>query len=239
MGRRNAPDAYFAGSDQQDVMSRTIVIGDIHGCLKALDAVLRAVNLQSDDTLVTIGDYVDRGPDSKGVIERLIGLKDQVNLVPLLGNHEEMMLESLEKHAEPYGWFLHGGSTTMESYGFEGDMSVVPPSHLEFLRELKPYHETSTHFFIHANYDPRLPLAEQPPKLARWVKLTERIPGPHQSGKKAVVGHTHDPEGQIFRLPHLTCIDTYCYGGRWLTAMDLQSNAIWQATPEGQLIASP
>lgn len=220
-------------------MPRTIVIGDIHGCLKALETLLQAMDLQPSDTVITIGDYVDRGPDSKGVIDRLILLKDQVNLVPLLGNHEEMMIEALDKQGEPYAWFMHGGAKTMESYGFEGDTSVVPPSHLEFLRGLKPYHESDTHFFVHANYDPRLPLEDQPAQLLRWVKLTERMPGPHRSRKKAIVGHTHDPEGQIFRLPHLICIDTYCYGGRWLTAMDVQSEAIWQANPEGELITSP
>jgi serine/threonine protein phosphatase 1 len=220
-------------------MPKTIVIGDIHGCLKAFNAILQALQLTPDDTVITIGDYVDRGPDSRGVIDRLIALRDQVQLVPLLGNHEEMMLEVLDKKVEPYSWFMHGGAKTMESYGFEGDMAIVPESHLEFLRNLLPYHETDTHFFVHANYDPRLPLAEQPPQLLRWVKLTERMPGPHQSRKKAVVGHTHDPEGQILKLPHLVCIDTYCYGGRWLTAMDIDTLSLWQATEEGELIASP
>jgi serine/threonine protein phosphatase 1 len=220
-------------------MSRTIVIGDIHGCLKALDAVLRAIALQPDDLLITIGDYVDRGPDSKGVIERLIRLQDEVKLVPILGNHEEMMLSALDRQTSPYSWFMHGGAMTMESYGFVGDISVIPPKHFDFLRSLKPYFETDTHFFVHANYDPKLALAEQPSHLLRWVKLSERMPGPHLSDKIAIVGHTHEPEGRIVRLPHLICIDTYCYGGRWLTAMDVQSEEIWQANSEGELIALP
>lgn len=220
-------------------MPKTVVIGDIHGCLQAFDAILQAVDLQPDDTLVTVGDYVDRGPDSKGVIERLIQLRDQVKLVPLLGNHEEMMLDSLDGKIPPYGWFNHGGVQTLDSYGFSGDPKVIPASHMEFLRGLATYHETETHFIVHANYEETLPLPEQPSDLLRWVKLTERMPGPHISGKQAVVGHTHDREGQILRSPHLICVDTYCYGGRWLTAIDLESNAVWQATRTGELITSP
>jgi serine/threonine protein phosphatase 1 len=217
---------------------RTIVIGDIHGCLQALDAILAAIRPQPNDTLVTVGDYVDRGPDSKGVIERLLSLREQVHLVPLLGNHEEMMLDALEKRIEPFGWLNHGGAQTLESYGFTGDTNVVPETHLELLRNLQTYFENDTHFVVHANYDPRLPLAEQPTELLRWVKLTERMPGPHVSGKIAVVGHTHDRQGEILKLPHLICLDTYCYGGRWLTAMDLDSQMVWQATREGELVTS-
>lgn len=220
-------------------MPKTLVIGDIHGCLQAFDAILQAADLQPDDTLVTVGDYVDRGPDSKGVIERLIQLRDRVQLVPLLGNHEQMMLDSLDGKIAPYGWFNHGGVQTLDSYGFSGDPKVIPESHMDFLRGLASYYETDTHFIVHANYDPTLPLEEQPNDLLRWVKLTERMPGPHISGKKAIVGHTHDREGQILRVPHLVCIDTYCYGGRWLTAIDIESNAIWQATRSGELITAP
>ncbi len=223
---------------RNDMKPRTIVIGDIHGCLQALDAILAAIRPQPNDTLVTVGDYVDRGPDSKGVIERLLSLREQVHLVPLLGNHEEMMLDALEKRIEPFGWLNHGGAQTLESYGFTGDTNVVPETHLEFLRNLQTYFENDTHFVVHANYDPRLPLAEQPTELLRWVKLTERMPGPHVSGKIAVVGHTHDRQGEILKLPHLICLDTYCYGGRWLTAMDLDSQMVWQATREGELVTS-
>lgn len=217
---------------------RTIVIGDIHGCLPALDTILAAIRLQPEDTLVTVGDYVDRGPDSRGVIERLMSLRETIRLVPLMGNHEEMMLDALEKRIEPFGWLNHGGAQTLESYGFMGDTSVVPESHLDFLRNLQPYFENETHFVVHANYDPRLPLSEQPTELLRWVKLTERFPGPHISGKIAIVGHTHDRQGEIVKLPHLVCIDTYCYGGRWLTAMDLETQSVWQATASGELVTS-
>jgi serine/threonine protein phosphatase 1 len=217
-------------------MSRTIVIGDIHGCLSAFDALLNALALSSDDSLITLGDYIDRGPNSKGVIERLIELQDSVNLVPLMGNHEEMMLAVLDRRMEPFGWLNHGGVDTMDSYGFSGDLSVIPEEHRVFLRNLKTFHETPSHFMVHANYDPTLPLANQPEDLLRWIKISELLPPPHVSGKRAILGHTHDRNGEIFNIPHLVCIDTYCYGGKWLTAIDVETDEIWQANRDGELV---
>lgn len=216
-------------------MSRTIVFGDIHGCLAAFDTLLAAIQPESSDTIVTVGDYVDRGPDSKGVLDRLLELEQKLNLVPLLGNHEEMMLAVLEHRMEPYGWLNHGGVETMESYGFNGDLNCVPKSHIDLIKRMPSFFETDTHFVVHANYDPQLPLSEQPNELLRWLKITEILPDPHMSGKRAVVGHTHDRQGEIFEVPHLVCIDTYCYGGHWLTALELESGKIWQASPDGVL----
>ncbi len=216
-------------------MRRTIAIGDIHGCLEALDALLDAIKPTKNDTIVTVGDYVDRGPDSRGVIERLMQLEETTNLIPLMGNHEEMLIAVLDRQMEPYGWLNHGGVETMESYGFSGDLNCIPPSHRDFLKRLGEYYENDTHFVVHANYDPDQELADQPSDLLRWVKISNVLPGPHLSGKKAIVGHTHDRQGEIFQVPHLVCIDTYCYGGKWLTAMELETGKVWQANPDGSM----
>ncbi len=214
---------------------RLIAIGDIHGCTEALDAILAAISLQADDSLVTLGDYVDRGPDSKGVIDRLIALRSQCNLVPLLGNHEEMMLDVVRDGQPPYRWLQFGGVETLDSYRFAGDMAVISKEHRDFFASLLDYYETDEHFFVHANYDPQLALAEQPRQLLRWQKLTDSTPAPHISGKRAVVGHTHDQGGEIFDIGHLICLDTYCYGGGWLTALDMNSGEIWQSDMAGEL----
>ncbi len=220
-------------------MARTIAIGDIHGCLAALEALLTEIKPSADDVVVTVGDYVDRGPDSKGVIDRLLLLETECRLVPLRGNHEEMMLEVLEGRMPPFQWLNFGGVETMESYGFIGDLNCVPKAHRDFLSRLSTFYETDTHFVVHANYDPELPLDEQPDDLMRWVKISHRLPEPHVSGKRAVVGHTHDREGRIFEVPHLICIDTYCYGGKWLTALELETGNIWQSDPEGRILRRP
>jgi serine/threonine protein phosphatase 1 len=214
---------------------RTIAIGDIHGCLKALDALLQAIQPTKDDTIITLGDYVDRGPDSKGVIDRLIALGNETRLVTLMGNHEEMMLSVVKDREEPYRWLQYGGVDTLDSYGFGGDLSVVPQSHLDFLTNLDEFFETDSHIFLHANYNPLLPLRDQSTELLRWVKLSEYLPEPHMSGKRVVLGHTHDRGGEVFWLDHLICLDTYCYGGGWLTAFDVDSEEIWQADSKGQL----
>jgi len=216
-------------------MPRTIAIGDIHGCLAALDCVLEAIQPGPEDTIITVGDYVDRGPNSCGVLDRLLQLEKSTNLIALQGNHEEMMLAVLERRVEPYSWLNHGGVDTMESYGFAGDLACVPESHREFIKRMPNFFENETHFVVHANYDPDLPLTEQPDDMLRWVKITNSLPAPHQSGKIAIVGHTHDRLGEIFRIPHLICIDTYCYGGKWLTALELGTDCIWQSSPEGVL----
>lgn len=220
-------------------MARTIAIGDIHGCLAALDAVLAAINPKPDDTIVTLGDYVDRGPNSKGVIDRLLDLEQKTNLVPLRGNHEDMLLEVISGSIPPYSWLNHGGVDTMDSYGFVGDLNCIPKQHLDFFDRMANYFENETHFCVHANYDEELSLDEQPLDLLRWTKISQYLPGPHISGKRAVVGHTHDREGRIFEVPHLVCIDTYCYGGRWLTALDLDNGQVWQSTPAGELVRQP
>lgn len=214
---------------------RVIAIGDIHGCLSALERLIEVVAPGPNDTIVTLGDYVDRGPNSKGVIDYLIELRQKCELVCLLGNHEEMMIEVVLDGKPPYDWLRHGGVDTLDSYGFIGDLSVVPRSHREFFDGLADFYETDNHIFVHANYDPSVALIEQPSDLLRWVKLTERMPAPHVSGKIAVVGHTHHRQGEILKMPHLVCLDTYCYGGFWLTAMDVNSGEVWQTTQDGKI----
>jgi hypothetical protein len=98
-------------------MPRTIAIGDIHGCSVALAALVETIDPAADDTIVTLGDYVDRGIDSKGVIDQLITLADRCRLVPILGNHEEMMLGAREGRSDFRFWMNCGGITCLDSYG--------------------------------------------------------------------------------------------------------------------------
>ena len=222
---------------------RLIAIGDIHGCLSALEFLLEEIVPRPEDTIVTLGDYVDRGPDSRGVIDRIIELGRTCTVVALQGNHEEMMLDVIRDEKSPHRWLQYGGVDTLDSYGFVGDLKVIPEEHREFFRAMVDKYETKQHFFVHANYREEKPLEEQDIYSLRWEKLTERTPGPHISGKRAIVGHTHDRGGEVFDLGHLVCIDTYCYGGGWLTALDVHENRVWQSKLSGEkrdfLLASP
>ncbi|MEM6366344.1 MAG: serine/threonine protein phosphatase, partial [Planctomycetota bacterium] len=134
-----------------------------------------------------------------------------------------------------HGWLKYGGVETLESYGFDGDLNFLPEDHAFFLDSLGDYFATEEFFFTHAAYDPQLEFDQQPIELLRWHSLRNGIPDPHFSGKTAVVGHTANHEGDVLDVGHLVCLDTYCYGGGWLTAMDMANQIMWQANQVGQL----
>ena len=225
----------MASGGEIDVPGRLLAIGDIHGCRMALETLLQELSPTPSDILVTLGDYVDRGPDSRGVIDVLIELGKRTRLVGLLGNHEEMMLDVI-RHGHPHhGWLRHGGVETLDSYGFDGNLNSLSPEHEQFFDSLGDYFVFDDFFFTHAAYDPDADFEHQTTDMLRWHSLNEGMPGPHISGKTAVVGHTANRNGEVLDVGHLVCLDTFCYGGRWLTAMDMKTRQIWQASDDGQL----
>jgi serine/threonine protein phosphatase 1 len=213
--------------------NRIIAIGDVHGCSQALKAVLAAIAPQPDDLLITLGDYIDRGPDSRGVIEQLIEVSQRCRLVPLLGNHEIMLLQCMATPYELRFWLECGGNQTLFSYG--GTFDEIPEDHLAFIHGCRRYYETDEHIFLHANYVADMPLDEQPDYALFWEHVNHTIPPPHQSGKIAVVGHTPQTTGEILDLGHLICIDTHCFGRGWLTALNVETGETWQANKFGEL----
>jgi serine/threonine protein phosphatase 1 len=180
---------------------RTIAIGDIHGCSAALAALLRAIAPQPDDIIITLGDYVDRGIDSKGVLDQLIALADRCQLLPLLGNHDEMMLHARDGRGDFQFWLNCGGDAALDSYGSTSSLDLIPAAHFQFLERCLPFVEADTHFCVHANYKPELPLERQDGETLRWLSLQDFVPGPHCSGKIAVMGHT--PQDDVLDLGHL------------------------------------
>lgn len=220
---------------------RLLAIGDIHGCSQALAALVKAIDLRSDDTLVVLGDYIDRGPDSRGVIELLLSLRERCQLVALLGNHEEMMLRTMQREAPAEWWLRHGGRETLASYGCDNpkgsaaDFEQIPVEHLAFLESCVSFHETEDFFFVHANYVAGETLFDQPVEALRWQSLGEHFPTKHVSGRTAIVGHTAQRTGEVLDAGHVRCLDTYCYGGGWLTAMEVRESRVWQANVAGRL----
>lgn len=194
---------------------------------------MEAVDPRPSDMVVLLGDYIDRGPDSKGVIEQVIALGERCRTVPLMGNHEEMMLLARERPEALEYWIASGGDSALRSYGDAEDLSLIPPAHFEFLRSLRRVYETEKHFFIHANYAPNWKLDEHDSTTALWLPLDD-IPQPHYSGKVAVVGHTPQPDGLVLDLGHLLCIDTGCGFGGPLTSLDVASGRIWQVDEQGR-----
>jgi len=214
---------------------RVIAVGDVHGCLPALRALLAAIEPQPEDTIVTLGDYIDRGPDSRGVLDELIALRRQCQLVPLRGNHDELLLEICAGDRSLFDvWLPFGGKATVQSYGGHVPEGI-PQQHVDFLEQCRPFYQTPTHFFLHGSYLAHLPLEQQPSDILYWDSLRERLPGPHCSGKLAIVGHTAQRNGEILDLGYLKCIDTCCYGDGWLTALEVASGQTWQADKAGKM----
>lgn len=214
---------------------RTIAIGDIHGCSIALSSLLKAIEPSHDDTIITLGDYIDGGLDSRGVLDLLIDLQARCRLVPLLGNHEEMMLRARGNSDELKKWLQFGGQATLASYDQER-LRAVPKDHWQFLEQCKLFHVAKTHFFVHANYEPhRLLLKDQDRRHLLWTSLSDYTPGPHHSGRIAVVGHTPQDCGEILDLGHLKCIDTNCWDGGWLTALNVENGQAWQVDERGEV----
>ncbi|HBO45305.1 MAG TPA: serine/threonine protein phosphatase [Planctomycetaceae bacterium] len=215
--------------------SRILAVGDIHGCTPALVTAMAAAEPRSDDTIVALGDYIDRGPDSRGTIEYLLDLGRRTTLIPLLGNHDWMALALTGNDRSLFAdWLRFGGDATLASYDCASP-EEFPAEHLDFLRGCRLYHETERHFFVHGNYIKELPLDQQPEEVLLWDSLRNRLPGPHVSGKMAVVGHTSQKSGEILDLDYARCIDTWVYGDGWLTVLDVVSGERWQADKEGNL----
>jgi serine/threonine protein phosphatase 1 len=144
-----------------------------------------------------------------------------------------MLLNVYDGHTELYiDWLMYGGNATLESYDTL-QPEDIPSDHIAFLRSCRLYHESKHHFYVHGNYRAELPLDAQPRQTLLWESLNLRQPGPHCSGKTAIVGHTSQKTGEILDLGYLKCIDTWCYGDGWLTAIDVESGEVWQADKNG------
>lgn len=211
---------------------RTLAIGDIHGCDVAFAALLRALSIAADDTVVVLGDAIDRGPGSKQVVDRLLKLAGECRLVFILGNHEEMLLDALTEEVVRQGWLQYGGAETLASYG--GDLADIPQEHLDFFRSAIGYMETESDIFVHANLEPGVPLELQQVEWLRWTHLTGyEVPLP--SGKRIVCGHTPLRSGYPLAMPGWACIDTHACGSGWLTCLDVTTNDYCQANQTGNL----
>lgn len=212
---------------------RQFAIGDIHGCLTALQVLERELAFGGGDTVATLGDYVDRGPDSRGVIEFLLGLSGRCKLVALRGNHEIMMLRAHDDRSALLNWIACGGDATLDSYGAAG-FQDVPGSHWDFLASTVRYHLAEHDFFVHANALPDRPLENQPDFNLFWEHLDGAV-SPHVSGRRMICGHTRQTSGLPLDLGHAVCIDTWACGDGWLTCLEIGCGRYWQANQQGDL----
>ena len=202
---------------------KTYVIGDIHGCLAPLKALMAKLPLRREDELLFIGDYIDRGPDAKGVVDYVLELRKSCpgKVICLTGNHEWMLLNHLDG-SDTVSWLLNGGEATLASYGGE---DKVPHGHLEFFHSLPPFHRTDDYLFVHAGIRPGVPLEAQTTEDMLWIRR-EFYLYPGRFEPPVVFGHT--PLREVFKREDRIGIDTGCvYGGK-LTCLVLPGRDVIQ-----------
>jgi serine/threonine protein phosphatase 1 len=229
-----------------------IAIGDIHGCAATLKDLIAALRPTDNDRLVFLGDYIDRGPDSKSVIDYLLELNAAHDCIFLMGNHELMMLDAIS--FGDTNWSHNGCEPTLESYLNERGQVHIPQSHLDFLESCFYYYDTPEFFFVHGGLRPSLTIEENLSIAHAQDFVWERKhlgeawmnAQRHAWTKTVVCGHTPQPRPLI--TEKVICIDTGCVYdfkpnmGK-LTAIRLPSKHIVQmanheSTVETQHLAS-
>lgn len=202
-------------------MNRSCIIGDIHGCFNALVNLLAQVENRAD-TIVFLGDYIDRGPDSKKVVELILQLKEErPHVITLLGNHEYMLLNYLADR-DNSAFLQVGGVQTLSSYGLPKDMppadirSHLPQEHLSFFYDLPLLWEDRHGIYVHAGLQPGIHLSRQTRGRCLWIR-DNFIHSSYHFGKPVVFGHT------VFKKPLIQKnkigIDTGAVYGQTLTAL--------------------
>jgi serine/threonine protein phosphatase 1 len=204
-------------------MKKYFAIGDIHGCLDKLLALMDLLDVDwGQDTVVFMGDYIDRGPDSKGVVDLMLELRRHHDrVVCLAGNHESMFLNYLD-HREEHIYLFNGGRSTLQSYGISPDeqdrRAKLPPKHLQFFETLLPCYETENYLFVHAGIRPGIPMERQDPYDMIWIR-NEFFLSTHGLNKTVVFAHT--PFREPFIGEKMIGIDTGAVYGGMLTCLEL------------------
>lgn len=230
--------------DISEHTGRVFAIGDLHGCRAELEVMLTAIGqsekLTPADIVLFIGDYVDRGPDSKGVIELLLAFaKAHPKTIFLKGNHEDMLLAYLGLPGrDGMAYLMNGGTQFLMSYGLamgegppptpEEVFAVLPPEHLEFLKNLDTYVLLPDFIFAHAGLNPLRDLRLQVEDDVLWIR-DEFISNRHYFGRPIVFGHT-PYEDVLFNLPFKIGIDTGCVYGNKLSCIETRERKILQVS---------
>lgn len=202
---------------------RLLAVGDIHGCRASLEGLLEKVAPSEADRLIFLGDYIDRGPDSKGVIDTLLALARRFpQTVFLKGNHEAMFLDFLAGRNRIL-YLENGGTSTLESYREEGNIRV-PAAHLNFFRSLPRYYTTEGFIFVHAGLRPGIPLEEQREEDLLWIR-NDFLDSDYDWGKTVVFGHTPLPQ-PLFSTTRIG-LDTGAVYGRSLVCCDVEMLRLW------------
>ncbi len=211
--------------------NKIFAIGDIHGCLESLEKLLDILPVNwGKDLVIFLGDYIDRGPDPRGVIEKIIELKKLYGnkVITLKGNHE-WMFERFLKGIDTEIFLYNGGGATLKGYYKKGYLEI-PEEHLRFLKELRLYYETEDYIFVHAGLRPGKKVEEQDEEDLLWIRDSFYL-YEGKFYKTVVFGHTPFPAPLI--LEDRIGIDTGCVYGGALTAIELPERKTYQIECRG------
>jgi serine/threonine protein phosphatase 1 len=196
-------------------------IGDIHGSLHKLRDLMMLCERHADGrtaSFIFLGDYIDRGPDSRGVVEALMDMQSRQpdRVIALKGNHEAVALEVVDGETEAELWLREGGTATLRSYDID-DARDLPDEHVAWLRALPLCYDDGRRFFVHAGVDPEKPLGAQRDRDLIWIR-EPFLSDARDYGRLIVHGHTPQTDGiPDFRGNRLN-LDTGAVFGRPLTA---------------------
>jgi len=216
---------------------KIFAIGDVHGCATELRLLLNKLPLTPESTVVFLGDYVDRGPQSKEVIDTVLTLRETCNVVSLKGNHEALFMAFLrDPGSEAAGMFIYnGGSATLHSYATETGDYHIPKEHREFLENLDLFHETDDYFFVHAGC-PRIPVEQFDVRKHAHDFLWARGAFLRTNYKwSKLIVHGHTPVKAVDMRPNRINIDTACVFQRTLTAVELPEKRFYSVRKQDQV----
>lgn len=183
--------------------NKTYVIPDLHGCEHLLAKFLRD-HYDGKSKLVFLGDYVDRGPNSRGTIQLVRSLVDTTGAIALQGNHEQMMYESVLDEVS-YTWVINGGDVTYKEYSVDHDLDRLKYD-AKWLKTLPKYYEDEHRVYVHASVDPHEDLRYTSDQVLLWGRYGKMEDGGGYRGKHVVHGHT--PARSVVLMPNRTCLDT-------------------------------
>jgi len=205
-------------------MERIFAVGDIHGCLDKLVSLMDIIDVDlKKETLVFMGDYIDRGPHSKEVVDYLIDLARGGNRVVFLKGNHELMLQNYLSGKDKLSFLYNGGEATLGSYmkgGGLNEADLIPPEHLEFFDNLRLYYETENYIFVHGGLKANISLEHQDEWDMLWMR-DEFIYSDFDFGKLVIFGHTPFREPLI--LDNKIGIDTGAVYGNKLTCVELSA----------------